>query len=170
MLSSYLLVRVVHVVLGAFWAGATFFVALYLTPAVEASGPVGTKVMGQVMRRGWLKAVLTIGTLVILTGLYLMWQMSAGFSPAFMGSKPGILLSLGMLAGFGALAIGFFGTAPTARRMGALMAKANETGSAPDAETLAEVGRLSKRLGKLVRVLAAHLAVALVLMALAPHM
>ena len=44
------LLRVVHVLAGAFWVGAVTFIAAFLVPAVTALGPVGGQVMEQVIQ------------------------------------------------------------------------------------------------------------------------
>ena len=170
MAAVYLTVRVLHVFLGAFWAGALFFVVLYLNPAVAQSGPAGGQVMGQVLRRGWMKAIMLISTLTIVTGLYLFWYMSAGFSSGFMGTKPGIVLSVGMLVGLVALAIGLFGTRPTGNRMAELMAQTAAAQGPPSPEIMAEMGQLSKKMTTLLKIVAVLVFVAVVTMALGPHL
>lgn len=170
MTGLYLSVRVLHVLFGVFWAGAVFFSALFLDPAVREAGPEGGKVMGVLQRRGWMRAALTMGTLTVVTGVYLLWVMSGRFSPGFMGSRPGILLSTGMLAGILTLGIGMGLSMPTAKKVGALSAKLASAGGAPSAEDLAELARLRGRMTLLLRTVAVLLAVAVVTMALGPHM
>ena len=99
-----------------------------------------------------------------------MWVMSGHFSPGFMGSKPGILLSTGMLAGVLAVCIGLFGTLPAGRRMGAIAAAAARKGGPPTSEGLTEMARLRDRIGVLVRVIGVLLLVAVVTMAPGPHL
>lgn len=169
MTGLYLSVRVLHVLFGVFWAGAVFFSALFLDPAVREAGPEGGKVMGVLQRRGWMNAVLTMGTLTVLTGVYLLWVMSGRFSPGFMGSRPGILLSTGMLAGLLTLGIGMGLSLPTAKKVGALSARLAAAGGPPSAEDLAELARLRGRMTRLLRTVAVLLAVAVVTMALGPH-
>ncbi|GMV04941.1 MAG: hypothetical protein AMXMBFR53_12210 [Gemmatimonadota bacterium] len=170
MTGLYLSVRVLHVLFGVFWAGAVFFSALFLDPAVREAGPEGGKVMGVLQRRGWMRAALTMGTLTVVTGVYLLWVMSGRFSPGFMGSRPGILLSTGMLAGILTLGIGMGLSMPTAKKVGALSAKLASAAGAPSAEDLAELARLRGRMTLLLRTVAVLLAVAVVTMALGPHM
>jgi hypothetical protein len=167
--SVYLTARVVHVLLGAFWAGSVFFSALFLDPSVREAGPEGGKVMGALQRRGWMNVVLGMGTVTVLSGLYLMWVMSGHFSAGFMGSRPGILLSVGMLAGILILLVGFALSLPTSRGMGRVAARMAGAGGPPSAEDLAELGRLRGRMTLLLRVVAVLMLVAVVTMALGPH-
>lgn len=169
MASMYLAVRVFHVLLGAFWAGSILYGALILDPAVREAGPEGGKVMGVIQRRGWMSTILTIAALTVVSGLYLLWVMSGRFSPRFMGSGPGILLSVGMLAAMLALGVGLTLTRPTAARMGEISGRVASAGGAPSADDLAELARLRDRMTTLLRVVAVLMAVALVTMAVGPH-
>lgn len=167
-MGMYLSVRVLHVLTGVFWAGSVFFSALFLDPAVRAAGPEGGKVMGVLQRRGWIYAMLTLGTLTVASGLYLLWIMSGHFSPAFMGSRMGILLGTGMVAGLITLTIGLGFSLPTSRRMGTVAARVAAS-APPSPEDLTELARLRHRMTLLLRVVAALLLVATVTMALGPH-
>jgi len=169
MAAFYLSVRVAHVLFGTFWAGSVFFAVLYLNPSVIEAGPEGGKVMGILQRRGWMNAVIVIALVTVLSGFYLLWSMSGHFSSGFMGSRSGILLSVGMLAGLVALCIGLFGTVPANRRMGAIAAGAAGRGGPPSPEEVAEMTRLRDRIGLLVRVVGVLMLVAVVTMALGPH-
>ncbi len=55
--------RLIHIGLGVFWAGAIFFIVLFLEPSVRAAGPDGARVMQGLQQRrsdsiptGWLRA------------------------------------------------------------------------------------------------------------------
>ncbi len=165
----YLAVRVFHVLLGAFWAGSILFSALILDPAVREAGPEGGKVMGVIQRRGWMSTILTIAALTVVSGLYLLWVMSGRFSPGFMGSRPGILLSVGMLAAVLALGIGLTLTRPTAARMGEISGRMASAGGSPSPDDLAELARLRDRMTTLLRAVSVLLVIAVVTMALGPH-
>jgi len=169
MAGFYLAVRVLHVLMGAFWAGSVFFVVLYLAPSFVEAGPEGARVAGILQRRGWSGAVMGIALVTVLSGLYLLWMMSGHFSPGFMGSRSGILLSVGMLAGVTALLVGFFGTRPANKRMGAVTAAVASRGGPPSPEEQAELLRLRDRVAVLVRLIGVLLLVAVVTMALGPH-
>jgi len=58
---------------------------------------------------------------------------------------------------------------PTAKKVGALSAKLASAGGPPSAEDLAELARLRGRMTRLLRTVAVLLAVAVVTMALGPH-
>src|SRR2546428_10029134 len=43
--ATMILLRVIHILSGVFWAGATFFLVGFLQPVVAASGPEGGRLM-----------------------------------------------------------------------------------------------------------------------------
>lgn len=100
------LARVIHIVVGVFWAGTVFFNAWLLAPALRDLGPDGGKVMGALAKRGMLMILPVAGILTILSGIWLYWHASAGFDPAYMGSRPGMVYGLGMVATILAFLIG----------------------------------------------------------------
>lgn len=161
--------RVAHVVLGVFWAGAVFFLMIFLEPAIREVGPAGGKVMASVQRRGFTRTLSLVGLFNLLTGVYLLWAISGGFSSGFMGSRSGILLSTGMLAGVLALGVGVHMTRPTAERLVSLGSHLASLEGSPSAEDLAEMDRLRGKLRSALRIGSALLFAALVLMALGPH-
>jgi uncharacterized membrane protein len=162
-------IRVIHVLLGVFWAGAVFFLLLYLEPTVREVGPDAGKVMSGLQRRGMTRTLLGVGLVTIVTGVYLLWQLSGGFSGSFMGSRSGILLSTGMLAALLALGVGAHVSKPTAERLTSLGEQLAAAGAPPSDEDQAEMARLRNKLRGALRVVATLLLVALVTMALGPH-
>lgn len=161
--------RVVHVLLGVFWAGATLFLVLYLEPAVREAGPEGGKVMAGVVRRGFPRTLSVAGLLTLVTGVYLLWSMSGGFASGFMGSRSGIFISTGMLAGILALGVGVHVSKPTAERMQLLREHMGAAAGSPSAEDQAEMKRLQGKLRSAWRIGAVLLVVAVVTMSLGPH-
>ena len=73
-----LLARLVHIVVGVFWAGTVIFNAWLLAPALRDIGPDAGKVMGALARRGMLVILPVTGILTILSGLWLYWHASVG--------------------------------------------------------------------------------------------
>lgn len=102
----FLLFRVVHVLLGAVWLGSTAFMALHLTPAVEATGPAGGQVMLSLARRGLVAFFASIGGTTVLTGYLLYWRFTNGFDPAISAGHAGMAFGIGGVAGTVALIIG----------------------------------------------------------------
>lgn len=164
-----LAVRTLHVLLGGFWVGVALFAVLYLDPTVRELGQDGGRFMGALMRRGYQGTVVTVATLTALTGIYLLWQISGGFSSGFMGSGSGILLSTGGLAGILALGVGGHVVSPTGKKLQAVGTRIASSGGAPSPEDLAEMGRLQEKMRLGLRIMAVLVLVAMVTMAIGPH-
>lgn len=165
----HLTIRVIHVLGGVFWAGATFMVVLFLEPVVLESGPAGGVVMGGMARRGYTRFIGIIATLTVLTGLWLMWTLSGHFSAGFMGSRSGILLSVGMVCGILALGVGLHGVRPTVSALVTLGGHIAASGAPPTPEDQAEMDQLQGKMRVYTRLAAVLLLIALVTMALGPH-
>jgi uncharacterized membrane protein len=78
----FLSVRVLHILLGATWMGMAFFVVVFLMPAVRDAGPAGGQVMMGIGKRRLPAFIASISGLTVLTGLWLYWRYTDGFSPA----------------------------------------------------------------------------------------
>lgn len=118
--AGFLTARFVHIALGTFWAGAAIFNAVFLAPAVRDAGPDGAKVMAGLLQRNFLHVMPVVAALTVLSGIYLLYLVSGSFSPAYMGSRPGIAFSLGMLAGVVAFGLGIGVMRPAILRAAAL--------------------------------------------------
>jgi hypothetical protein len=62
-----IVLRLIHIVVGAFWVGSLVFIAAFLIPAVRATGPAGGPVMRhltQVLHLHWYMVTSTWLTLL----------------------------------------------------------------------------------------------------------
>jgi len=128
--------RALHVGLGVFWAGTMVFVAVFLEPSIRATLPEGGRVQQELMRRRLFDVMPGVALLTILSGAWLYWRVSGGLDRAWLGSRPGITLTLGALLTLVAFAIGIIIARPAQLRaaaLGPLVAKA--TGAEKDAMT-----------------------------------
>ena len=91
---TLILLRLVHVLCGVFWAGALMFVVTFLEPSIRASGPEGAKVMRALIQRKYLNWIPILAAITILSGLWLMWIVSGGFAGAWFKSGAGMTLTL----------------------------------------------------------------------------
>lgn len=163
-------IRIIHIVLGAFWVGAVVFIAAFLAPSVRAAGPAGGAVMQQLMGvRNLHLWLMSAGILTLLSGLGLYWHDSAGFQSAWLGSGPGRVFGLGGVLALLATILGMAVNAPTARRLGELSARLQGAGRAPTGEEQATLAALQARLGKASAAAAGLLLLATVMMAVARY-
>jgi hypothetical protein len=103
---TLVVVRLVHIGLGVFWAGAVFFTAFFLAPALRDAGPDGAKVAAGLQRRRLFDVLPIVAGLTILSGFWLYWRASVGFQPAYMRSAVGMTYGVGAVAALAALALG----------------------------------------------------------------
>ena len=88
--------------------------------------------MQALMKKGMPRMLTVVGLFTILTGIYLLWELSGHFSGTFMGSGSGILLSTGALFGLIALLIGVHVSRPTVNKLGEIAAEGGRFRGASD--------------------------------------
>lgn len=155
-----LVMRVLHIAMGVFWAGTMMFNAAFLMPAFRDAGPDGAKVAAALARRRFLDIMPWIAALTIVSGIWLYWFDSVGFRPPFMRSRMGISLGVGALAAVIAFILGVAVMRPA-------MNKAMRLGQDPAQQAAAQALRV--RAGILGRVIAALLGIAVAGMAVARY-
>lgn len=165
------LLRLLHIVLGVYWAGTIIFSALYLEPGVRAVGPPGGQVMAQLVKRGHLNVMPVVALVTILTGVDLYRRASAGFQPEWIGSAQGMTLTVGGLAAIVAFVIGVFVMRATSLRVIALTKAAQQVTEGPERDgKLAEIRPLRRRVTMSLRWVAVLLGVSVVTMAVARYL
>ncbi len=164
----YLLMRIVHILTGAIWVGIAVFSAYFLMPAVGDAGPDGMKVAAALERRGFVVFMPVLATLTVLTGIWLYWRYTGGFSAAISRSHAGRAFG-----GGGALAIlaAILGGAVLSRAAKKASTLAREAAAMPDgpnrAATLASAQRFRLRALAVARIVAVLVLITLVLMSVA---
>ena len=121
-----LLARLTHIFVGVFWAGTVIFNAWLLAPTLRDLGPDGGKVMGGLAKRGMFTILPITGILTILSGIWLYWHASVGFSPEYMRSRPGMVYGLGMVATLLAFLIGILVVRPAIAKAAAAETAASQ--------------------------------------------
>jgi uncharacterized membrane protein len=165
-----ILLRLIHVLFGVFWAGTAIFNALFLIPAVRALGPNGGAVMQEIAGKRKLPIYfLTAGVLTVLSGIGLYWHDSQGFSNGFMRSGGGMTFGIGGALAIITLLFGLFVVTPLAMRASAIGGAIAAGGKPPTPEQAAEMKGLQMKLGKMAGLAAALLTLATIAMAIARY-
>lgn len=163
--------RLIHILGGVFWAGTMFFFVTFLEPTLRSLGPDGGKVMIGLFERGYMKVLPIVATLTVLSGFWLLWIVSGGFQPSYMGSPIGIGLSSGGTLAIIALLIGIVVMRPVGARIWAISLQLpRETSEATRGALIAEMGQLRTRTVFAARLVFALLIGAVALMALARYL
>ena len=163
--------RLIHILLGVFWAGTIFFFGLFLEPTVRAAGPDGAKVMLGLKQRRYFDVMPVVALLTILSGLWLYWRVSGGFNVMWVASRMGTSITTGAAAAIAAFVVGVFVLRRTVLQVFALMPVAQQLPEGPQrAAAMEQIQRLRRRLTVSGRWVAALLAVAVGGMAVARYL
>jgi uncharacterized membrane protein len=145
-MTELLVLRLVHVVGGTLWVGAMLFNVAFVMPALAEAGPAARPVMASLQRRRLFVVMPIIALLTILSGLRMMWHVSAGFSRAYFATPTGATFGLAGAAAIIAFIIGITIVRPAGVRAGVL-AQSLGTVSDPAERTRldSELKRLQQR-------------------------
>jgi uncharacterized membrane protein len=165
-----IILRLIHILAGVYWAGTMFFFVTFLEPSLRSMGPDGGKVMIRFFERGYLKLIPIVAILTILSGLWLLWRQSAGFDAVYMGSTLGMAFSTGGLLAIVAFIIGIAVTRPAAARIWELSGQVPQATSEEVRNSLmAEIGKNRARTVISARIIVVLLFMAVALMAIARY-
>jgi uncharacterized membrane protein len=165
------ILRLLHILLGAFWAGALIFNAIFLAPAMAEAGPDGAKVMAGLQRRRFMQVMPLVALVTILSGIWLYWRISNGFDPSFGRTRLGMAYGAGGLLAIVGFGIGIGVMRPAMMRIGTLAgAAAQATAQAEREALMAQVSALRKRAASAGRLVAVLLALATALMGVARYL
>jgi uncharacterized membrane protein len=121
--ATLIILRIVHIGCGVFWAGGVLFMNFIVGPALAASGPDGVRVVQEMNRRHYFDVILAAALFTIVAGLILVRQDSAGFTPSWFRSPFGAGIGAGMIAAILAFLIGVIFIKPAMVRMSRLGAE-----------------------------------------------
>jgi uncharacterized membrane protein len=170
-MTMFLVVMALHVLCAALWVGIAVFGAVFLTPAARDLGPDGMKIMLALRKRGFVAFVPIIATLTVLSGIWLYWRYTAGFSPEVSRSHAGMTFGTGGLLGLTALIIG---GAVLSRSVVQAVRLATEAMALPEgkdrADRLARASALRQRAASAGNVVAVLVVTAMILMVIARYL
>ena len=165
-----ILMRLLHIVAGAFWVGAVVFMAAFLIPTIRAVGPGGAPVMGHLAQVRRLPLVLLgAAWTTILSGAGLVWYQAGPLGFRWFSVGPGRVFGIGAVLAVIATVIGMTVSAPTARRIGAITGRVQAGGGTPSAEDQSELRRLQARITSATNAVAVLVILALMAMAVARY-
>ncbi|MGH2606980.1 MAG: hypothetical protein ACRDG5_10355 [Anaerolineales bacterium] len=142
-----IILRVLHILAGVFWAGGAFLVAAVIQPAMRDLGPEAGKFMLRLADRGRLSAYSSAAAGInVLTGLVMYERVSGGYSEAWLLTGRGLALTIGAWAGLIAFVVGIVVLGRAGRRLGELGKALQATGQPPSSQQQAEMMRLQRRM------------------------
>lgn len=144
---TYLLIlRLLHIVFGVFWAGSAIYFALFIIPAVKASGPEGAKFMQQLSKTGFPIVIMISALITIIAGILLIWKLSGGFQSAWFSTSYAMVLTTGGGLAIISFLIGFTVNRPAANRLLKIGQTIAQQGAPPTAEQMQQLTAIRKRL------------------------
>jgi uncharacterized membrane protein len=162
-----IILRLLHIGSGVFWAGAVIYLAAFISPAVKALGPDGGKFMQQLARTNRLPLVMTLIPIInVVSGVLLLWKLSDGFQNGLMATEHGMILSMGGGLAIIAFFIGLFVNRPTVVRISHLGQTMAKQGSPPSAEQMQQLMALRKKLFTATNIVAVLLALTVIAMSI----
>jgi hypothetical protein len=166
-----IVLRLIHILGGVYWAGTMFFFVTFLEPSLRSMGPDGGKVMIRFFERGYLKLLPSVALLTVLSGFWLLWHVSNGFDSNWMGSPLGIALSTGGTLGILAFATGLLVMRPAAMRTWEIVRQLpQEPNEATRTALTAEMVRLRARTGLGARLVFGMIVLSVALMAVGRYL
>ena len=166
--------RLVHILAGIFWVGATLTLSAFMLPAARAVGPAGGPVMTQLMGRQRLQLWLNIAmTLTILAGFALFGIDSKASGGGFGRSPMGIMLSIGALLAIIAAGVHGAMAQSASRKLGAIAQKVEESqraGTAPPADLAAQAVPLRQKFSRAQAIMSWLLVLSATTMAIARYL
>src|SRR2546423_4621909 len=146
--AEFLVLRLIHIVGAITWVGGGIYVAFFLIPALMQTPAVIPQVMDSLQRRKVFVILPTVGLLVVLSGIRLLWIDSAGFAESYLSTGPGRTFSIGGTAGILAFLIQVLVQRPAGVRLGKISAALLASPTAEDRQRLtAEAERVRRRNG-----------------------
>jgi uncharacterized membrane protein len=154
---DFVVLRLIHVLGGAFWLGAAVTLFVFLQPTAQATAPEGQRFMLHLLRnRRFSEVVLIAAVLTGVAGAILFWRDTNGLQLALMTQPQGLGFTVGAVAGGTALLLFLFVGYPAGRRMIAIGDRLEAQRRAPSADEqriLAASQRTLNRIGSTVLVL-----------------
>jgi uncharacterized membrane protein len=115
---DFVVLRLIHVVGGAFWLGAAVTMFLFLQPTAKATAPEGQRFMLHLLReRRFSEVVLVAATLTAVAGAILFWRDTNGLDVNLMFQPQGLGFTIGGVAGGIALLLFLLVGYPAGRRL-----------------------------------------------------
>ena len=139
-----IVLRLIHIVGGAFWFGSALMLGFYISPTVAATAEAGQKFMGHLVSKARIPTAIAIsGGLTILAGAGLYWIDSGGFTSAWTRSGAGLLFGIGGAFGL----IGFIFGMLVGKNIKALVKIGSEVQGKPTPDQMNQIQAAQKQLG-----------------------
>ena len=165
-----LILRLIHIVAGAFWVGALFTQVLFLQPTAIALGPDAGKYQLHLIRRSrFPTAVLASAAITVVAGIVLLWMSTNGFDPELLFDVSRLGFTVGGVIAILTFGVGSLYVYPRTLRVAGTMGGAMGEGRAPNPDEQAQLAQLRGELARSGWVVLTGVALAVAAMATARY-
>lgn len=162
--------RLIHILGGAFWLGAAVTMFLFLQPTAQATAPEGQRFMLHLLRnRRFSDVVLAAALLTGVAGAILFWRGTNGLDLALITQPQALGFTVGGVAGGIALLLFLFVGYPAGRRMIMIGGRLEAERRPPDEEERSILAAAQRVLGRVGVTVLALLVIAAAAMATARY-
>jgi hypothetical protein len=166
-----IVLRLIHIICGVFWAGTAMTMAWFLLPTQRAMGQPGGAFIRELMLKQKLRNfVVSAMALTVLSGLFMYIRMSVITHGVWSSSRMGITLGIGGLAAIIAGGIGAAVTGRFAPKLMQLGETVQASGGPPTEAQRVEMEALGKKIQGGFRIIAILLLIAVAAMASARYL
>jgi uncharacterized membrane protein len=166
-----LILRIVHIFSGVFWAGAAFLFAGFIEPTVRQSGAEGGRFVQRLSSQTRYPVFMGIAALLAtVSGLWMFWIDSGRLNSAWLATGTGLALATGGVCGTIAAVIGFTVQFRATTRLEALGKTVQGSGAPPTQAQAQEIQILQGKLRAGGRWTAALLVITVLAMATARYL
>jgi len=159
------ILRLIHIVAGVFWAGGAFFLVSFVSPAVEATGAEGRKFIQQMsLKSGMSNAMAGMATLTALSGI-IMYIMLTELDTDLMHANYYVILAIGAAAGLAGWIVGLLMITRPTGKMKRIVAEIESSGGPPSPEQMTAMQASAHTVGQGSRIASVLLVIAVVCMA-----
>ena len=142
-----LILRLIHIGVGAFWVGAVFTNVLFLQPTAAALGPDGGRFSFHLARhRRFSTVILLSAATTIIAGVWLLWISTSGLDPDRLFDISRLGFTVGGLVAILTFAVGSLYVYPRTERVVRIMSSAMGESRGPSPDEQAQLGRLRAEL------------------------
>lgn len=142
-----LILRLIHIGVGAFWVGAVFTNVLFLQPTAAALGPDGGRFSFHLARHRRFSTVILLSAATTITaGVWLLWISTSGLDPDRLFDISRLGFTVGGLVAILTFAVGSLYVYPRTERIVRIMSSAMGESRGPRPDEQAQLGRLRAEL------------------------
>jgi len=161
-----IILRILHIGFGVFWAGTVIFFAFFLAPAIKATGPEGGKVIQQLGKSKYPIVIMIAALITITAGILLIGKLSNGFQSSWFTTTYSKVLTTGGALSIIAFILGFTINRPVAARINKIGNDIAKAGGPPTNEQMQQLMRLRKKLFTTTNYIAALLILTVIAMSI----